>query len=84
MDNHKLVMISILHFETWKRYNFCFYEDMFGKILGFGRMHKNKIFFVCFRKEKLIWNILRFFGNISNLFWNISEKIGYFNIEFVF
>jgi len=59
MDNHKLVTISILHFKTLERCNFCFYEDMLGKILGFGGMHENKIFF-CFFKEEINLKYLRF------------------------
>jgi len=46
MDNHNLVTISILHFKTLKRCNFCFFfhEDVLGKILGFGHMQQNFFF----------------------------------------
>ena len=51
MDDHKLVMIFILHFKTRERCNFCFYEDMLVKILGFGRKHEKKYFFLYLNGE---------------------------------
>jgi len=46
---------------------FVFYENMIGKLLGFGRMHKNK--------KKIKWKFFIFFK-----FW---RKLGIFNIESV-
>ena len=51
MNDYKLVTISILHFKTLQRCNFCFYEDMLRKILGFGHMYENKMLFFVFEKE---------------------------------
>jgi hypothetical protein len=50
-------------------------------ILGFGCMHENKmfffVFFFLFLKREINLKVL-------NFFWNISEKIEYFNTKFVF
>jgi len=55
MNNHKLVTISTFgfFFKNMKKMQFLFFiKNMLGKILGFGRMHKNKIFFSFFVFEK--------------------------------
>jgi len=58
---------------------------MLGKILGFGRMHENKIYFLFLKREiNLKVFLIFFFENVLNFFWNISEKPGYFNTEFLF
>jgi hypothetical protein len=50
-DNHKLITISILHFQNIIKMRFYpFFENMDEKLLGFGRMHENKIYFLCFLK----------------------------------
>jgi len=48
MDNHKLVMIFIFGFflKNMEKMQFSF-ENMLGKFLRFGRMHKKKYLF-CF------------------------------------
>jgi hypothetical protein len=53
MDNHKLVMISILGFKKKKLekdaifvFVFFFLKNMLGKILEFGRMQQNIFFFL--------------------------------------
>jgi hypothetical protein len=53
MDNYKLVMISILYFKTWEKYNFLFFffENMLGKLWGFDYIHENKTFFVFLKEE---------------------------------
>ena len=50
MDNHKLVTISIFgFFKKHENMQFLFFmKNMLGKILGFVRMYKNKIFFFFF------------------------------------
>jgi len=59
----------------------CFYENIILKnILGFGRMHKNKIFFVSFFLREINLKVLRFF---FKFFKNIWEKTRYFNTEFI-
>jgi hypothetical protein len=56
MDDHKLVMISIFFFGFSKHDKdaIFFNENMLGKVLGFGHIHGNKIFFFVFLKGKLI------------------------------
>jgi len=45
-ENHKLIMIFILHFKTWENVIFYFFkENMLEKLIGFDRMHENKIAF---------------------------------------
>jgi len=62
MDNHKLVMISILHFKNMRKMQFLFFfnENMLGKLLGFGCMHKYYIFCVS-GKRKFIYLFLNSF-----------------------
>jgi len=55
---------------------------MLGKILGFGCMHENKIFFIYFFERKLIKNFETFFL-IFKFFRNISKKMRYFNTRSV-
>jgi hypothetical protein len=45
-------------------------------------MHKNKIFFFVFEKGNYFKSFLDFV--FFKMFWNISEKNGYFNTGFVF
>jgi hypothetical protein len=52
---------------------------MLEKILGFGRMHENKIFFSFFKRE-INLKVLIF---VFEFFREILEKIRYFNIKFV-
>jgi hypothetical protein len=77
MDDHKLVMMFIFSwiFKTWEKYNF-FMKICLENILGFGCMHENKIFFLFLKREINL--------KVLNFFWNISEKIEYFNTKFVF
>jgi hypothetical protein len=64
---------------------FVFYENMLGKILGFGRMLQKKIFFYVFENGNWFKSFWDFFLNVLNLFFfNILEKTGYFNTGFVF
>ena len=67
-------------------FNF-FHENMLENILGFDRMHENKIFFCfffCLLKRKINLKVLRFFLNfLKIIFRNISEKAKYFNTRFV-
>jgi hypothetical protein len=55
MDNHKLVMISIFFFVFLKHEKdvlfFVFNKNILGKLLVFGRMHENKIFFIFLKEE---------------------------------
>ena len=64
MDNHKLVMISILGFlKHEKEAIFLFFvlmKNMLRKFVRFGRMHENKIYF-CLLKWKINLRVLRFF-----------------------
>jgi len=55
-------------------------------IFYFQNMRKMQFFFVCFFFLKNVLKKNLEFGRMheNNFFWNISEKIGYFNTEFVF
>ena len=60
----------------------------FVKLLGFDRMHENKIFFLflffCFLKEETNFKFFEIFLNFfEKHFRNISEKTRYFHTEFV-
>jgi len=78
MDNYKLLTISILHLKHDKDSFFLFFchEDMLENILGFGCMHENKTFFFLFF-------LLKREINLKIVYRNISEKVEYFNTEFV-
>jgi hypothetical protein len=84
MDDHKLVTIIIFFALLKHEKDAIFYMKIcLENILGFGRMHENKIFFcffLCFLKREINLKVLRFF---LNFFINISEKARYFNTEFV-
>jgi len=67
MDNHKLVTISIFFVFLKHKKDvlfFVFNKNILGKLLVFGRMHENKIFFI-FLKEEIN---LKSFGNFSICF----------------
>jgi hypothetical protein len=51
---------------------FLIYKNMFEKLLGFGRMYENKIFF-------LRGIFLDLFLNFQNFLRKISKKTRYFN-----
>jgi hypothetical protein len=55
MDDHKLVMISILKYKKKNMRKMQFFnKNILGKVLEFGRMHENKIFVFVFFKGQLI------------------------------
>jgi hypothetical protein len=55
---------------------------MLKKLLGFDRMHKNKIFLIIL-KEKINLKILEIFFNLQIFLRSISEKTRFFNIKSV-
>jgi len=86
MDNYKLVMISIFFsfLKHEKDATFCFfYENTFGKILGFGYMHENKTFCFCFLKKEINFKRFEIFFNFQKKIRNVLEKTKYFNTGYI-
>jgi len=89
MDNHKPVMISILHFKTWEKCNFLIffswkYAWKHFRIWPYAWKQNMFLFFFCLLKRKINLKVLRFFLNFFKIvFRNISEKAKYFNTRFV-
>jgi hypothetical protein len=80
MDNHKPVMIFILHFKTRKRCNFCLFKKIcLENFRIWPYAWKTKFVFV-FLERKINLKFLKFFWNF---FREISEKIRYFNTRSV-
>ena len=73
IDNHKLVIISIFSLLKHDKNEILFFlkKNIHEKLLGFGRMYKNKkYFFLCFGNEK--------FCEVFEFFCKVSKKIKYF------
>jgi hypothetical protein len=53
---------------------FFFNENMLGKILGFGCMHENKIFFFCFFKKEINLKYFDFFFEFSKQIYEMFRR----------